>query len=109
MAIGPYAKKGYVSHRHTSIMSIIRTIYQLFGLGPNNMFDALSADLSDMFTDKPDFTPYKHVPSDPRVFKPEDTIDPSDPKLERRRREAGPVRMDDPEFVEWLRRRAAGG
>ncbi len=108
LAIGPYVKKGYVSHRHTSIMSIIKSIYQLFGLGPNNMFDALAADLSDMLTDKPDFTPYKHVPSDPRVFKPEDTFDPSDPKFERRRREASPVKMDDPKFIEWLRTRSGG-
>ena len=109
MAIGPWAKRGYVSHRHTSIMSIIRSIYQIFGLGPNNMFDALAADLSDMLTEKPNYAPYTHVMTDPRVFKPEDTIDPTDPKFERRRREAGPVRMDDPEFVEWLRRRAGGG
>lgn len=109
MAIGPWMKRGYVSHRHTSIMSIIKSIYQIFGLGPNNMFDALAADLSDMFAETPDYRPYTHVKTDPRVFKPEDTVDPSDPKFERRRREAGPVRMDDPEFVEWLRKRAAGG
>jgi hypothetical protein len=89
-------------------MSMMKSLYQYFGLGPNNMFDALAADLSDMLTDKPNYTPYKHVPSDPRVFKPEDTLDPTDPKLERRRREAGPVRMDDPAFVEWLRKRAGG-
>ncbi|MEQ1821059.1 MAG: hypothetical protein ABL949_00965 [Fimbriimonadaceae bacterium] len=109
LAIGPHAKRGYVSHRHTSIMSIIRSIYQIFGLGPNNMFDALAADLSDMMTTKPDYTPYKFVNSDPRVFKPEATIDPNDPKFERRRQEAKPTRMDDPDFVEWLRKRSSGG
>lgn len=109
LAIGPYAKKGYVSHRHTSIMSIIRSIYQLHGLGPNNMFDALAADLSDMFTDKPDFTPYKHLPSDPRVFKLEDTLKANDPKLQELRKNPGPVKMDDPAFMEWLRNRSGGG
>ncbi len=109
LAIGPYAKRGYVSHRHTSIMSILRSIYQVFGLGPNNMFDALSADLSDMFTSKPDYRPYTFLPSDPRVFKPKATIDPTDPKFERRRSEAKPTRMDDPDFVEWLRKRPGGG
>ncbi|MDX2066494.1 MAG: alkaline phosphatase family protein [Fimbriimonadaceae bacterium] len=102
--ISPYAKRGYVSRDHTSIMSIIRSIYLLYGLGPNNMFDAVATPLHDMFTDKPDFTPYRHVPVDPRVFKPEDTFDPSDPQFKRRRGEKG-VKMDDPAFVEWLRQR----
>lgn len=105
LGIGPWIKKGYVSHRHTSIMSILKTIYRCFGLGPNNLFDAVTTDLADMFTTKPDFTPYKHVPSDPRVFKPEDTFDPTDPKFVRRRKEKPPVAMDDPKFVEWLRER----
>lgn len=104
LAISPYAKKGYVSRHHTSIMSIIRSIYLIFGLGPNNMFDAVATPLYDMFTDKPDFTPYKHVNVDPRVFKPEETFDPTDPKFEKRRRMSS-VKMDDPKFFEWLRNR----
>jgi DNA-binding beta-propeller fold protein YncE len=101
--ISPYAKKGYVSSHHTSIMSIIRTIYAIFGLGPNNMFDAVATPLDDMFTDKPDFTPYKHVPSDPRVFVPEKTVDPDDPRfLKRYSREV--ERMDDPKVIERLRK-----
>lgn len=109
LAISPFAKRSYVTRAHTSIMSIIKSIYLLFGMPPNNMFDALVTDLSDMFTDKPDYTPYRHVPVDPRVFKPEDTIDPLDPKFEKRRREGPPVRMDDPDFVDWLRRQPVGG
>jgi hypothetical protein len=88
-------------------MSIIKTIYLLFGLGPNNMFDALATDLGDMFTTRPDFTPYTHVEVDRRVFKPEETFDPSDPKFERRRKMTS-VRMDDPEFEDWLRNRGDG-
>jgi YVTN family beta-propeller protein len=103
LAISPYAKRGYVSRDHASIMSIIKSIYLLFGLGPNNMFDALATDLSDLFTTTPDFTPYQAVPVDARVFKPEDTFDPTDPKFERRRRERPQVAMDDPKFVESLR------
>ncbi len=105
LCISPWAKRANVSHEHTSIMSIIKTIYGLFDLGPNNLFDATATDLSDMFTTNPDFTPYKYVPSDPRVFKPEDTFDPTDPKFERRRNEGPVVKMDDPDFVEWLRNR----
>jgi hypothetical protein len=104
LTISPYAKRGYVSKEHTSIMSIIRSIYLLFGLGPNNMFDAVATPLHDMFTDQPDFTPYTHVPTDPRVFKPEDTFDPSDPQFKKRRAEKS-VPMDDPRFFDWLRQR----
>ncbi len=48
--ISPWAKKGYVSHRHTTILSMHRTLYQILGLAPLNMFDALASDLSDSFT-----------------------------------------------------------
>jgi hypothetical protein len=108
LAIGPYCKKGYISRDHTSIMSIIKSIYLLLGLPPSNMFDAVATDLHDMFTDTPDFTPYTHLPSDPRVFKEGDTIDITDPKFERRRRESRPVKMDDPEFMEWMRSNKGG-
>lgn len=104
LCISPYAKRGYVSKDHTSIMSILKSIYLIFGLGPNNMFDALATDLSDMFTTTPDFTPYTSVMTDARVFKPEDTFDPSDPNFERRRQEKPAVAMDDPKFVESLRK-----
>jgi hypothetical protein len=39
------------------------------------------------------------------VFKPENTMDPADPQFKKRRSEARPVKMDDPEFFEWLRKR----
>lgn len=105
LCISPWAKRAHVSHEHTSIMSIIKTIYGIFELGPNNLFDATATDLSDMLTSEPDFRPYKYVPSDPRVFKPEETFDPTDPKFERRRSQGSAAKMDDPEFVESLRDR----
>jgi sugar lactone lactonase YvrE len=107
LAISPYAKRGYITREHTSIMSIIKSIYLLFGLGPNNQFDAAATSLHDMFTDKPDFTPYKHVDVDRRVFRPEETFDPTDPEF-KRRRAAPSVGMDDPKFVDWLRKRSRG-
>jgi hypothetical protein len=104
LAISPWVKRGYVSHDHTSIMSIVRTIYLSFGLPPNNMFDAVATPLHSMFTVKPDFTPYKHVPSDRRVFRPEETFDPNDPDMKKRRAMPS-TPMDDPKFVEGLRNR----
>ena len=84
-------------------MSAIKSIYEIFDLGPNNLFDATATDLADMFTNTPNYDAYKYVTSDPRVFKPEETFDPTDPKFERRRREGPAVKMDDPDFVESLR------
>jgi hypothetical protein len=108
LAISPYAKRGYVSHKHTSIMSIIKSIYQIYGLGPNNMFDAVATPLDDMFTDKPDFTPYKHVAADRRVFRPEETFDPTDPDFKRRRAMKS-VQMDGKEWFKWLEQQQKGG
>jgi hypothetical protein len=71
------------------------------------MFDALATDLSDLFTMTPNYAPYTHVPVDRRVFRPEETFDPFDPKFERRRREQPQVKMDDPKFMEWLHSRRA--
>ena len=34
LAIGPYVRRGYVSHRHTTITSMHRTLYEIFGLPP---------------------------------------------------------------------------
>jgi hypothetical protein len=106
LCISPYAKKGYVSHEHTSIMSIIKSIYTLSKLGPNNLFDATATDLADMFdASRPDFTPYQYAPADPRVFKAEATFDPTDPKFERRRKAGPAMKLDDPDFVESLRKK----
>ncbi len=102
LAISPYSKRGYVGTEHSSIISILKTIYQIFGAGPNNMFDAVTTDLSDLFSTQKNLTGYRHVPVDPRVFKPEDTFDPTDPKFERRRREAAKIKMDDPEYLEQM-------
>lgn len=104
MAYGPWAKKGYVSHDHTSIMSIIKTIYLIFGLGPNNMFDALATDLRDMFTLKPDYSGYTSVSPDPRVFVAEQAYRKDDPKYKERRFMRPTIAMDDPDWIEKMRK-----
>ena len=70
MVISPYARRDYVSHTHTSIASILKTFDLTLHLGYLNQFDAAATDLSDFFTDQPDFTPYDAVPSDLRIFNP---------------------------------------
>ena len=71
MMIGPHVKRGYVSHRHTSIASIIKTANLPLGLPPLNLYDATASPLTDFLTDKPDFRPYTAVPVDKRLFDPE--------------------------------------
>jgi hypothetical protein len=70
LAAGPWLKRSYVSHVNTSFPGLLKTIYWLLGLPPQNLFDASAADLRDCFTDKPDFTGYRVVNGDPRIFTP---------------------------------------
>ncbi|MDR3690406.1 MAG: bifunctional YncE family protein/alkaline phosphatase family protein [Fimbriimonas sp.] len=79
LAISPWVRHGFVSHRHTTITSMHRTLYEIFGLPPLNLFDALSNDFSDCFTDKPDFTPYAAEKVDRRLFDWPKSRDPKDP------------------------------
>ena len=99
MVISPWAKRGNVSHRHTTILSMHRTLYQILGLPPLNLQDAIANDFSDCFTSTPDFRPYTAVPVDPRIFDPEKARDLGDPEFRKARGEAS-IRRDDPDEVE---------
>ena len=58
LAISPWVKKEYVSKVHTSLSSVFKTVNLILGLPPLNQYDAAATDLRDMFTSRPDFTPY---------------------------------------------------
>jgi YVTN family beta-propeller protein len=103
LIISPWAKRGYVSHRHTTILSMHRTLYEIFGLPSLNMFDALANDFSDSFTTKPDFHPYTVVPVDKRVFDPEKAKDPKDPDYGQARKLPSIVMDDDDEVEKVLK------
>jgi hypothetical protein len=70
LVMSPYVRSGFLSHRHSSMGSIQRTIYELLGIGSLNLEDALASDLGDMFTAEPSLTPYTALPTDSRVFDP---------------------------------------
>ena len=106
LCISPWTRHGYVSHRQTTIVSMHRTMYEIFGLPPLNMFDGLANDFSDCFTTTPDFRPYNHVKVDPRIFDPEKARDPSDPEYKKASRLPS-VALDDPAVEERVLR--AGG
>ena len=104
LLISPWARRGYVSHRHTTILSMHRTLYQIFGLPPLNMFDALANDFSDAFTTEPDFRPYTAVPVDRRIFDPEKAKDPKDPDYGRARKMRS-IGLDDGNEMEKILKR----
>jgi YVTN family beta-propeller protein len=93
LVISPYARSG-VSHVHTSIVSILKTFDLIFGLPYLNQYDAAATDLSDMFTDQPDFTPYRALPSDLRIFDP---VKVREPGLELHAHPSAP--LDDPATI----------
>jgi hypothetical protein len=104
LVISPWAKRGYVSHRHTTILSMHRTLYEILGLQPLNMFDALANDFSDCFTTEPDFRPYRAIPVDRRIFDPEKAKDPKDPDYGQARKRPSITMDDDDEMNKILKR-----
>ena len=70
MAMGPWIKRGYVTHRNSSFPGLLKTIFQLFGMPPLNLYDAAATDLNDIFATEPDNVAYKLLPVDGRLFDP---------------------------------------
>jgi len=104
LIISPYAKRGYLSHRHTDISSIHKTVFAIFGLPPLNQFDMLASDFSDCFTTTPDLRPYEAVSVDPRIFDPARARDPLDPDY-RQARLRPSIPLDDAEEADRQRPR----
>lgn len=96
LAAGPYIKRNYVSHVHSNFPGLLKTIFRALGLPPLNLYDAAASDLSDCFTASPEFTPYKALPTDSRLFDPAQARDPLDPKPS--------PRMDDPAALRELQK-----
>src|SRR5581483_6955540 len=70
MGIGPWVRRGYVSHANSSFPGLLKTIFRLLHLPPLNLYDAAATDLSDLFTAEPDYAPYKLLKVDERLFDP---------------------------------------
>jgi hypothetical protein len=92
LAVSPYARKNYVSRVNSSFPGLLKTIFRLLRIPPLNLFDAAATDLSDCFTDEPDYAPYKALPVDARLFDPAKAREPLDP-------EPSPS-MDDPRVLD---------
>jgi len=93
----PWAKQNYNYRFNASFPAIHKAIFRILGIPPLHLFDAVAADLSECFTDKPDFAPYEALPVDPALFDPEKARDPLDPQPS--------PRLDDPRFLREQHRR----
>jgi hypothetical protein len=62
-AISPYIRRNAVDHTLYSTNSMLRTIGLILGMAPMSQHDAAATPMWRSFTDKPDFTPYKALPS----------------------------------------------
>ena len=92
LAVSPYARKNYAAHGNSSFPGLLKTIFRLLGIPSLNLFDAPATDLSECFTDLPDFTPYTVLPTDTALFDPAKVKDPLDPAPDS-------PRMDDPRVI----------
>jgi len=68
LVASPWVKPGAVSHQHTSMGSITRTIDEVLGVGPMNLEDALAGEIGGIFDTQPHLEKYQTRPSDARVF-----------------------------------------
>ena len=59
--ISPYTKRGKVISTYYSQINMVRTIENILGLSPMNQLDMTAEAMTDCFTVKPDFSPYKAV------------------------------------------------
>jgi phospholipase C len=61
--IGPYVRRGYVSHVHYSQTSVVRTVELLFGVAPLNVYDAAATPILDAFARQPVAMTYATIAS----------------------------------------------
>jgi YVTN family beta-propeller protein len=62
LVASPWVKRGYHSSTQYDLGSIYRTMELIVGVGPMNLNDGHAAAMYEIFTDKPDFSPWTYVP-----------------------------------------------
>jgi DNA-binding beta-propeller fold protein YncE len=63
LVISPYVRRKAVDSTQYSTVGMIRTIELILGLPPLSQYDAAARPMFASFSDKPDLTPYEHVPA----------------------------------------------
>jgi hypothetical protein len=78
--ISPFARRGATVSTYYNTTSMLRTIEQILGLPPMNIFDASATPMFDCFTDTADLTPFQqaanNVPLDQMNGSPQSIRDP---------------------------------
>lgn len=70
LVASPWVKPGSVSHTHSDMSSISRTIDVLLGIGFMNLEDALAGEIGGIFISSPELGAYQAADADPRIFVP---------------------------------------
>ena len=65
---GPHVRRGVTVSAHYNTTSILRTIEQILGIPPMNVFDASASPMTECFTDTADLTPFQALPSQVSIF-----------------------------------------
>jgi YVTN family beta-propeller protein len=81
MLISPWVKRNYVSHVHYSFGSLFKTFWNILDLPYLNQYDAGATDLSDFFTDVPNFEPYNALEVNHKIFDPQKALNPLNEKF----------------------------
>jgi YVTN family beta-propeller protein len=108
MVISPYARKNFNSHQHYSFGSIFKTFWNVLGTSYLNQYDFGVNDLSDCFTNQPDFTPYNALPVDARIFDPAKAMSPLDEGFDWKAFQDSP-KLDDPDDMKENAKRKDDG
>ncbi|WP_379968793.1 bifunctional YncE family protein/alkaline phosphatase family protein [Ectobacillus sp. sgz5001026] len=61
--ISPWVKKETTDSHYWTVINMVRSMEQILGLPAMNQNDAAAQPMSEIFTDKPDFTPYTFMPN----------------------------------------------
>ncbi|MEW2486364.1 hypothetical protein [Streptomyces sp. NPDC048411] len=61
--ISPYAKRGAVTSTYCTQINVVKTIEQILGAQPMNQVYRAAEPMTDLFTEKPDLSPYTTLPN----------------------------------------------
>ncbi|MBL8755474.1 MAG: phosphoesterase [Planctomycetes bacterium] len=61
--VSPFARRGATVSTQYNTTSVLRTIGQILGMRPMNVFDASATPMFDCFCETPDLTPFTALPS----------------------------------------------
>jgi Uncharacterized conserved protein len=61
--ISPWVKRGVTDSHYWTVINMVRSMEQILGIHPMNQNDNAAEPMSELFTNKPNFTPYNAVPN----------------------------------------------